>query len=106
MDKELVKIAISSYCRLGFARKKTLDVTPPKGLDWHTSWLDGNSVPIGAAMAGASTSNPSRPFVGIDGAATDAVTAAALDSAVAAPGLSASCFWGSLYLFYFSLLFI
>ncbi len=60
VDKELVKIAVSAYCRLGFARKKTLDVTPPKRCEWHPSWLDGaGNIAAAATAAGAGGPRPS-----------------------------------------------
>eukprot|EP01117_Protostelium_nocturnum_P017300 TRINITY_DN7024_c0_g1_i2.p1 TRINITY_DN7024_c0_g1~~TRINITY_DN7024_c0_g1_i2.p1 ORF type:complete len:584 (+),score=193.78 TRINITY_DN7024_c0_g1_i2:911-2662(+) len=55
IDIELAKQAISMYCRLGFAKKKTVEpLLPPQKLQedsegrtnqtlWHTSWLDYQS---------------------------------------------------------------
>eukprot|EP00039_Didymoeca_costata_P009155 m.121080 g.121080 ORF g.121080 m.121080 type:complete len:827 (+) comp14380_c0_seq2:256-2736(+) len=39
LDKQLVKDAVSAYCRLGHAFKKGVE-TVPEGADWHPSWRD------------------------------------------------------------------
>eukprot|EP00698_Gefionella_okellyi_P002063 TRINITY_DN1193_c0_g1_i3.p1 TRINITY_DN1193_c0_g1~~TRINITY_DN1193_c0_g1_i3.p1 ORF type:complete len:676 (-),score=112.74 TRINITY_DN1193_c0_g1_i3:1217-3220(-) len=40
-DIELVKRAVSMYCRLGFAKKKTAEAlsSTPGGIQWHPTWL-------------------------------------------------------------------
>eukprot|EP00053_Salpingoeca_punica_P017406 m.167681 g.167681 ORF g.167681 m.167681 type:complete len:749 (+) comp17200_c0_seq1:325-2571(+) len=48
IDKELVKDAVSMYCRLGFAKKKGFDYVPPGG-DWHPSWREGTPAEAEAA---------------------------------------------------------
>eukprot|EP00041_Stephanoeca_diplocostata_P003725 m.37467 g.37467 ORF g.37467 m.37467 type:complete len:874 (+) comp14563_c0_seq2:179-2800(+) len=62
-DLQLVKDAVSAYCRLGYAFKVGCDTLPPLG-DWHDSWRQymasnrsaDSSLPIEALMSGRGAS--------------------------------------------------
>eukprot|EP00047_Mylnosiga_fluctuans_P004767 m.236504 g.236504 ORF g.236504 m.236504 type:complete len:826 (+) comp12981_c0_seq1:40-2517(+) len=51
IDLQLVKDAVSMYCRLGFARKKGFEAVP-QGAPWHSSWrmAAASALPSGPSL--------------------------------------------------------